>query len=79
MPSNRDILNLGQPAIPDPPELTDDGSRYGNALSGFWGFAAAPTSYGDYVRRIPTLFTAQAVSFNAHTTAGAGIVSASGF
>lgn len=74
MASNQDQLNLGLPAIPDPPELTDEAVRYGNAYIGVSGKVAAPTDWGDYLRRIPVRLTGLVVAADTHTTSSPGAV-----
>lgn len=80
MPTNQAQLNLGQPDLgidpnnPQPPDQAtqDEALRFGNALGGIWGTTATPTSYGDYVRRIPVAVTGVAVATNTCTTATPG-------
>ena len=73
MATNEQQLDLGLPAVPDPPVLTDDATRYGNALLGYWGTEASPTGFGAYVRRVPQDETL-AIAANTGTTANAGAV-----
>lgn len=74
MASNQDQLNLGLPAVPDPPELTVEATRYGNAYLGVSGKNGAPTNWGDYLRRIPVTLTNQSVAGSSHTTSSPGAV-----
>lgn len=52
MPSNLDELNGGLPTPPDPPAVTDEALRYGNAFIGVFGTEGSPVSYGDFIRRV---------------------------
>jgi hypothetical protein len=74
MATNQDQLNLGLPAIPDPPVLTENASRYGNAYLGVSGKESASTNWGDYLRRIPVSLTGLAVAADSHTTSSPGAV-----
>jgi len=74
MATNKTRLDQGQPAIPDPPALTDDAKRYGNALAGAWGKEGAATQWGTYLRRIPVTVSSVSVAANQATTAEAGLV-----
>lgn len=74
MATNEDILNDGFPAATDPPVLTDDGKRYGNAYLGVSGTEASPTNWGRYLRRIPIVRSSQTVTSDLHTAADPGQV-----
>lgn len=74
MATNEAILNDGFPAATDPPVLTDDGKRYGNAYIGVSGTEANPTDWGRYLRRIPIVRSGESVSSDEHTAADPGQV-----
>ena len=73
MTTNRTQLNSGMPDIPSPPELTDDATRYGNALIGAFGKQGAPTGFGDFLRRTGSVSLALTVTTNT-VTVGPGAV-----
>ena len=76
MPTNQEILDLGQPTPTDPPAITNAILRYGNALIGVFGPEVNPTDFGTYLKRIPTILTGLAVSGGTVTLAVPGIVTA---
>lgn len=75
MPTNREVIDAGAPALPDPPAITDESLRYGNALGGVWGSEASPSEYGSYVvGRIPSTEGGIAVASNTVTLSTPGAV-----
>lgn len=74
MPSSRDILDTGQPAYPNPIELTPELLQYGLTLAGLLGTAASPTGYGTFFARDVSRQTGIAVSGGSVTLAERGPV-----